>query len=271
MEWIAIGELEGKNPTSEQARWVVGGGGPYAGIDLMRKVFDNTIASSDQEHVNVYLTNCPAIIGDRTRFLLSGGENPANGISICIDKLVACGATVVGIPCNTAHAEPIFGVVQNYVAQNYPAVLLVNMIERTCQAIARPFPAGARIGLMATLCTHTTGVYRSYFAAYPELELIEPDLEGQRRVHHAIYNQDYGIKAVYPVTPQATSDLIAEGNALLARGGLDAIILGCTELPLALQEGALPCELIDPTNVLARALIKEVAAHKLKPIKKIGN
>ena len=32
---------------------VIGGVGPYAGIDLVKKVFDNTIASSDQEHIDL--------------------------------------------------------------------------------------------------------------------------------------------------------------------------------------------------------------------------
>lgn len=247
----------------EQAIGVIGGVGPYAGLDLVKKVFDNTVASSDQEHVNLYLTSCPSIIGDRTRFLLEGGVNPAEGLYRCFEKLVAIGSAVVVIPCNTAHAQPIFGVVKERALASHPEVRLLNMIEETCAHMAKLFTSGATIGLLATKGTHTVGVYRQNISRYPQLQLIEPDLAAQERVHRAIYDPLYGIKAVSPVTQQATDVLIEEASRLIGQGA-QALILGCTELPLALHDGMLPCPLIDPTAILARAALAFVAAEKLK-------
>jgi aspartate racemase len=247
----------------EQAIGVIGGVGPYAGLDLVKKVFDNTMARSDQEHVDLYMTSCPSLIGDRTRYLLEGGDNPAEGILVCFEKLALIGATVIVIPCNTAHAPAIFDVVHTRAESSHPGVRLVNMIRETCATLDRMFPHGAPIGLLATKGTHAVGVYRQYIGRYPKLQLIEPDTEARERVHQAIYDPMYGIKAVSPVTRQATDVLLEEGRRLIARGA-QAIILGCTELPLAPHDGMLGCQLVDPTEILARAALERVAPGKLR-------
>lgn len=247
----------------DHAIGVIGGVGPYAGLDLVKKVFDQTLAAADQEHLDLYMTSCPSLIPDRTEYLLHAGQNPAPGLITCIDKLARIGATVVVVPCNTAHAPQIYQQVEQWALVHYPQVRLLNMIEETCSFLATLFPDGATIGLMATLGTHGVGIYSGYLSQYPSLRLVEPGEDGKKRVHRAIYNRSYGIKAVSPVSNQATEDLLAEARSLIERGA-QAIILGCTELPLALKEGMLPCPLVDPTALLARAAIRVVAPEKLK-------
>ncbi|MCF0238252.1 MAG: hypothetical protein HUK24_06595 [Sphaerochaetaceae bacterium] len=41
---------------------IVGGVGPYAGTDLVNKVFSHTKANKDQEHIDLYLVSSPKII-----------------------------------------------------------------------------------------------------------------------------------------------------------------------------------------------------------------
>ena len=50
---------------------IVGGVGPYAGLDLAKKIFDNTEAQHDQEHLDVLLVNSPRLIDDRTAYILA--------------------------------------------------------------------------------------------------------------------------------------------------------------------------------------------------------
>ncbi len=107
---------------------VVGGGGPYAGLDLVKKIFDNTAATYDQEHLDVLLVNSPRLIDDRTAYILAvrNGQgstdprtdpaHPGRGIVACIKQLTAAGAMIIGVPCNTAHAPLIFNVVAREVA-----------------------------------------------------------------------------------------------------------------------------------------------------------
>ena len=74
------------------------------------------------------------------------------------------------------------------------------------------------------------------------------------------------IKACGLATEQAQANL-QEGIATLKVAGAEAIILGCTELPLAFSEPtAAGLPLIDPTLILARALIREANPAKLKEV-----
>jgi aspartate racemase len=49
---------------------VVAGCGPFAGLDLLRKILEQTIASADQEHLTVVSVSQPCAIPDRTQYLL---------------------------------------------------------------------------------------------------------------------------------------------------------------------------------------------------------
>ena len=88
---------------------IVGGMGPYAGIDLVKKIFDLTNASSDQDHIPVAMISTPHLIEDRTKYLTGHSKNnPGIAIAEIVNKLVSQGASIIGMPCNTAHAPPIF-------------------------------------------------------------------------------------------------------------------------------------------------------------------
>ena len=86
-------------------------------------------------------------------------------------------------------------------------------------------------------------------------------------IHPAIYHKVYGIKsATEPVHPQAIENL-QTGLCYLESLGARAVILGCTEIPMALK---VPAErgiiAIDPTLILARALIQHAFPEKLKSL-----
>ncbi|HET6429048.1 MAG TPA: amino acid racemase [Phycisphaerae bacterium] len=245
---------------------IVGGVGPYAGLDLARKVFDETAAASDQEHLPLAMLSVPEIISDRTEFLLGeAADNPGVAIAEVIGRLERIGATVVGIPCNTAHAPAIFDVIAARLAEANSKVALVHMIEEVGRYLGEHFPHLRRVGVLSTTGTWRAGVYAQGLAPLG-IEVIVPDEPLQTRaVHPAIYDPGFGIKArAHPVTARARS-LLDEAVAFCRGLGAEAIILGCTELPLAIPEpriGGMP--VIDPTRILARALIREIAPARLR-------
>jgi aspartate racemase len=249
---------------------IVGGVGPYAGLDLAKKIFNNTEAQHDQEHLDVLLVNSPRLIDDRTAYILAVRDgkiasdpatdpaNPGRGIVACIRKLAAAGAEVVGVPCNTAHAPLIFDVVEREVASQLPGIRLLHLVRTTVAAVCAFLPQGGTIGLLATPGTYASGVYQTHVAEADlrgHYRLLEPDEEGKSRVRDAIYDTSYGIKATStPATFRAIDYLTTEAWRLHERGA-NAIIMGCTEIPLALDGCVFPFPLIDPAIALARALI----------------
>ncbi|MGM0497436.1 MAG: aspartate/glutamate racemase family protein, partial [Bacteroidota bacterium] len=93
---------------------VVGGIGPYAGLDLCEKIMKETLVKSDQDHLPIAMLSVPGKIEDRSRFLLGQSEtNPAFAVSEVIQKLHDVGATHIGIPCNTMHAPEIFDTLED--------------------------------------------------------------------------------------------------------------------------------------------------------------
>ena len=244
--------------TIDRAIGIVGGVGPSAGTDLVNKVFRHTRAGTDQDHINLFLTSCPSLIPDRTGYLLNGGDDPAPGMQKCMELLAGCGATAIGVACNTAHAPEILGRVR------IPdGVELINMIERTAMYVSR-MDAGLGsgqpvVGLLSTLGTLDCGVYDKYFT-----DLVKPDREVAEAVHNAIYDSTYGIKATPAVSGKARG-VILDAVKHLKEKGCRAVILGCTELPLVFEgesdfNGVI---LVDPTEILAIELIRATEPDKL--------
>jgi aspartate racemase len=246
---------------------IVGGVGPYAGLDLNRKIFDQTIASSDQEHLPVILASFSAIIDDRTRYLLKGDvENPAQKLFTVLELLAAAGATVAGIPCNTAHAESIFEKIEKKVRGSGLDIRLLNMISEVIDHIRSVFPKDVRIGVLSTMGTYKTGLYKQYMEE-AEIGVLLPDKKQAEDIHLSIYDPGYGIKArSNPVTKEARQIVVNAVRELGERGAA-AVVLGCTELPMALPSDSLDgIPLIDPATILARALIRETYPEKLKSL-----
>lgn len=247
---------------------VVGGVGPYSGIDLLRKVFDNTVANNDQEHLDIVLLSMPSSIKDRTGYLMGEvKDNPGIAIAKVLLKLQASGSTIAGIPCNTAHAKEIFSTIKLELKKTEATIKVLNMIEETADFITSNHPNITEIGVLSTTGTYNSGLYTKVFQS-KGYKVSVPSLNMQESlIHPAIYNQIYGIKTIsYPIHPQARENL-NKGISFLKEQGAQAVILGCTEIPLAITEKKInDILIIDPTTVLARALIRSSNPNKLKPL-----
>ena len=141
---------------------IVGGVGPYAGVDLVTKILNLTKAGKDQDHLPLVLMSLPGLIHDRTAFLLGETDvNPAYAISRIIMKLQQVGADVAGIPCNTAHAPSIFNLIQAELVKNNCRIKLLNMIEEVVAYIIRTYPNVGRIGVLSTNGVYQTRIYQN--------------------------------------------------------------------------------------------------------------
>ena len=249
--------------TSPRRIGVVGGVGPAAGLDLVHKIIASTRAERDQDHLPVALLSFPGQIPDRTAFLLGqADENPGHALADVARALVDAGAEVVGVPCNTAHVPAIFDLVRDGVAGRAD---LVHMVEEVGAEVARQFPAARTLGVLSTTGTLASEVYPRTLEplGYRVLQ-VPPDVQ-DRHVQPAIYDWAYGIKSTPAPSAEAVAGLTAAAGSLAERGA-DLVVLACTEIPLALREPTVrgvPC--LDPTLVLARALVRRSAPGRLVP------
>jgi aspartate racemase len=247
---------------------IVGGVGPHAGVDLMKKVSDQTLAGSDQEHVDALLFSQPTGIPDRTEYLLGRvEENPGKALAAVLLRLEKAGATVAGIPCNTAHAGLIFNLILEILKEAGSRIRLLHMIRETLLFMAVLAPGVKRVGVLSTTGTYSAGIYRMALLACGYEPVLPPSDMQETLIHPAIYDPEYGIKSLPDrIHPRAVENL-DRGFAWLESRDAEAVILGCTEIPLAFPSTRVRGMLtIDPTVALARALIRESFPGKLKPL-----
>lgn len=244
---------------------VVGGLGPYAGLDLVRKIFDRTKADHDQDHLPVMLYSFPGDIPVRPEFLLGQTkENPGEAIGNIMARLAEAGAAIIGMPCNTAHSPRILDVALQRLAATGRHVRFVHIIESAVAHMRRICPPGSRVGLMGTVATLRTRLYQDALEQAGLVPVVL-DEEGCARVQDAISNREYGIKASSCPVSQQARDILREAARDLAEKDIAALLLGCTEIPLAVAEANLfGVPVVDATSVLAQELIRAADPARLR-------
>lgn len=240
---------------------ILGGMGPAAGVELARlfvqacerRLCQAGCAVVDQAYPEHYLAQLP--VPDRTASLLAPAMalDPEAEMKRALGRLVTAGATTVGIACNTAHAW--HGKLQGA----FPAVELLHVAQEVMQLlIARGI---TRVGLLATRGTYLSGVYGQLLAQAGVFCAVPTDTE-REALMEGIYR---GVKAGDRAL--ALERFRSVAAAMIGRHGLDCLILGCTEIPLVLDEAALksPALLIDPAVVLADALAARAFEGEVLP------
>ncbi len=122
------------------------------------------------------------------------------------------------------------------------------MIEESCRALRSERPQIRRAGLLAAAGTVKSRIYETVFAR-DGVEVVAPDEADQARVHAAIQDVKAGGRGA-----GTAGVLYSAGAALVARGA-EAVILGCTEIPLVFDPMGAGYPTINPTRVLAQAAI----------------
>ncbi len=90
-------------PARQPVVGVVGGMGPEATVELMRRVIRATPARDDADHIHMIVDNNPKV-PSRIKALIEGtGEDPGPTLAAMARGLEAAGADFLVIPCNTAH------------------------------------------------------------------------------------------------------------------------------------------------------------------------
>jgi aspartate racemase len=265
-DFLGDGQAINRNMSIEKTVGVVAGAGPFAGLDLMAKILEQTSARKDQDHLAIVSLSLPAAIPDRTEFLLDrSAVNPAHAIVEQLLLLEKMGAHVAGIPCNSAHAAAIFDEVLSQLKDAGCRIMVLHMVKEVLRHLQTYYPHVSRVGVLSTIGTYRARLYPQLLEpAGIHVVTLDPEFQEQM-IHPAIYDPVYGIKSCGAATEWATERLLAGGHILQERGA-QAVILGCTEIPLAIRERTVAGMIvIDPTLILARALVEVANPKKLKP------
>lgn len=215
---------------------IVGGMGPEAGVDLVKKIIQLTPATKDQEHIHVILDNYTSI-PDRTAFILGRGENPLPYLLESVNRLKSVGTKIFAMACNTAHYfyDDIV---------KMTGVYMLHVAEESLREL-RTLNIKGRVGLMGTMGVVVGRVYEGF-----DYDIVYPDQRHLEMLMEAIY----GIKAgIYEKPARLINQVISH----LVKKDVDAIIMACTEIPLVKDRLHCPVPLIDSTLALAKGIVRE--------------
>lgn len=225
---------------SEVKIGILGGMGPAATVELFQNIVNRTKVENDQEHIEIIILNDPKI-PDRTQYILGHGENPIPLMKKNINRLKSAGASVVMIPCMTAHTFL-------FELQNEVSIPIINAIELINFYLQKYF-SDKKIGLLATTGSIKSEIYPKYI----ENEIIIPNEFAQMKLMQLIYGNN-GIKS------GNTGGIIIEGIKEIVEEmklkNIEAIISGCTELGLVINNNNMPIPVIDPLQLLAKKAIE---------------
>ncbi len=216
---------------SHKVLGVLGGMGPAATVAFLARVQALTPAEGDADHIRVVMDMNPQVPDRNTR----PGEAEAELAAMAL-RLKAAGAEVLAMPCNTAHAQKA-GI-------EVAGLPFIDMIAATVKAASGT--GAGRIGVLAT-----PGGEALYRRALEAAGLEPVILRGGARggfmaCVYAVKRGDTG--------PDQRAAMRALGEELIATGA-EAVIAGCTEVPLLLAAADLAVPLVDSAEVLAAACV----------------
>ncbi|MBY0512212.1 MAG: amino acid racemase [Rhodospirillaceae bacterium] len=219
---------------------VLGGMGPLATVDFMGKVIAATAADCDQEHIPMIVHAVPQI-PDRTEAITNGTDGPFPNLLRGLRTLERCGADLVVVPCNTAHAWFDRLAASTDVRMLHIAEAVRGHLDGQLQSEPES------IGLLATSGTIRAGFYQRYLHTEAR-RIIVPPPPMQDDISAAIS----AVKGGYVAQAR---ELAARAGAALFDVGVTRLLLACTELPIAFKGSIMETSCIDATACLAAASV----------------
>ena len=238
---------------------VLGGMGTQAGIDFCNKLAMINRGKIDQDYPIFILYNKsnipgrPESIGVHTKSLSDITKKPKNKIkynNVLKSLLAGCrslkkiGCSFIVIPCNTAHYW--YDDLKKKIK-----IPIINMPKEVYFHTKKNCKKNSKIGLLATEGTLNTGVYNQFFDK--DFIIVNPKKSLQ------ISSVNKAIKYVKMGRVKDAEKIIKPAVNYLTKMKCKKIILGCTELPLAIfafksfEKVKLSKIFFDPNLILANS------------------
>lgn len=169
-------------------------------------------------------------------------EGTAKILADAAQRIQAAGADFLLICTNTMHKvapqiEKSIGIPLLHIADATAGVLVANGIEK--------------VGLLGTAFTMEHDFYKGRLGSHYGLEVLVPGAEDRRIVHNVIY-QELCLGKIEDISRKEYLRIIAA----LAHEGAQAVILGCTEIGLLVNQADTPVTLVDTTAIHAAKAVE---------------
>ena len=223
---------------------IIGGIGPESTVDYYRGIitrYRNITGDENYPRIVINSINMTAMLA-----LLSERSYDALVAMLLdsIEMLARAGAGIAAIASNTPH------LVFDRVSARSP-LPLVSIVEATAEK-AKSLGIKKTL-LIGTAFTMASSFYQDCFTRHG-IPVIVPSGPEQVAIHGIIFPElEEGI-----VVPEKKKSLLDICNRIIGNEGVDAVILGCTELPLMVKDGDLSVCVLNTVQVHVEAIVSAI-------------
>lgn len=220
---------------------VLGGMGPEASANLYSKIIKYSQnkygAVQDSDYPPIIIYSLPMTGFDETGIV--DEDLVKKQLIVAVKKLEDAGSDMIIIACNTVH---VFYPEMQAVVK----IPIFNIVEETRKKVVEQ--EYKKVGLFASESTTKLKLYQKKFAE-KNIEVIQPDNEQQKILNKVIERVMGG--------HQNSEDIINLKDIArdYLKQGAEAIVLGCTEIPLAINQTHTDIKLFDTMETIVQAAV----------------
>lgn len=220
---------------------IVAGSSEGAALCYRTICLDATAAMGEHNHPEITMHSVP-MAEHMTHIRANDWQAVAEILAASARKVADAGADFAICPDNTYH-------------QAFPHLIPRSPIPwmHIASAVsAEAYRLGyGRLGILGTRYLMEGPVYPEELRNFG-IEREIPDLEDRERINNIIFKE-----LVNGIFPEASRLYLNEVTEKLKARGCDAVVLGCTEIPLIVRPDDCPLPTLDSTRLLARAALKK--------------
>lgn len=220
---------------------LVGGIGPASTLDYYKGIIDGYRMGTAGDNYPQMIIDSLNLAEMYSYVANKQWDEFTNRLVESIKNLAAGGADFAVMAANTAH------IVFDEVNRQSP-LPLISIVDETCKYAQSKGCKG--VVIFGTSFTMSSGLYSNAFAKYG-IDAFVPTEDEQKVIHNIIFpNLQEGI-----VLPEDKRAILQIANRIKLEKNADALILGCTELPLIIQENDLDALILDTTQIHIDAIL----------------
>lgn len=220
---------------------ILGGMGPEASANLYSKMIKYSQnkygAVQDFDYPPIIIYSLPLIGFDETGIV--DKEGVKKQLIEGVKRLESAGCELIIIGCNTVHI--FYKEMQSSVK-----IPILNIIEETKKEVLKF--GYKKVGLFASETTTNTNLYQSKFKE-EGIEVIQPNKVQQKTLNKVIEHVMGGNQKVDDII--VLKDIARD----YLKQGAEAVVMGCTEIPLAINQSHTDIKLFDTIEIIVKSAV----------------
>jgi len=194
----------------------------------------------EHNHPEITMNSVP--MAEHMRYIRANDwEAVARLLAASASKIAQAGADFAICPDNTYHQAFKYLIPQSPIPWIHIAEAVAEEAHRS---------GYVRLGILGTKYLMEGGVYPDALEQF-SIESEIPDDADRERINEIIFKE-----LVNGVFPESSRLYLNEVTGKLKARGCDAVVLGCTEIPLIVRADDTPLPTLDSTRLLARAALE---------------